>query len=285
MKRKFMSILIVIIILVCLGFTFGFRYLKSPALLEWDYNQKISEVTILMDDPDDPDMVRLRTEYKLEEVVRGTESNYEKLKKIIKWTHGQWEHSGSNRPSRSDPLTILKEASEGERFRCVENGIVVAASARALGMPSRVLCLKRKDVETARSNAGHVVAEVWLDQFDKWVFVDAQFDVIPEVDGVPLNAIELQDAIARNKSGLVIRSSSSGKFQKYCYIKWIGLYLYYFDFSIDQRFFLEKSEKRQGKVMLVPKGAKNPKVFQRKYPIENCTYISNPEAFYPLIEE
>jgi len=237
-----------------------------------------------MDNSDDPNMVKLRTEYKLEEVVAGVEDGYEKLRKIVKWAHDRWKQSGSNRPSRSDPLTILEEASEGERFRCVEYSIVTAASARALGMPSRVLALKRKDVETARSSAGHVVAEVWLKQFNKWVFVDAQFDAIPEVDGVPLNAVEFQDAIARNTPGLVICSSSSG-IHKWYYRKWICPYLYYFDFKIDQRFFLEKSEKKQGRIMLVPKGAKNPKVFQRKYPIENCTYISTLEAFYPLIKE
>ena len=34
-------------------------------------------------------------------------------------------------------------------------------------------------------------------------------------------------------------------------------------------------------IMLVPKGAAKPKVFQRDNPISNCTYISNPKAFYP----
>lgn len=41
----------------------------------------------------------------------------------------------------------------------------------------------------------------------------------------------------------------------------------------------------RGKIMLVPKGAKKPKVFQRKFPIKNCTYISNPKAFYPQMSE
>ena len=284
LRRKFIGVSIIISLLVCLLPLFSCQFFKSPPSLEWDNISKNLDFTILMDSPDDFNMVKLRTEYKLEEVVAGFENDYEKLRKIVKWTHDQWEQSGSNRPSRSDPLTILEEASEGERFRCVEYAIVTAASARALGMPSRVLALKRKDVETAQSNAGHVVAEVWLDQFNKWVFVDTQFDAIPEINGVPLNAVEFQDAIARNTPGLVIQSSSSGTHIWY-YMKWISPYLYYFDFGIDQRFFLEESEKKQGRIMLVPKGAKNPKVFQRKYPIKNCTYISDPEAFYPSIKK
>ena len=284
LRRKFIGISAIISLLLCSILFLDCQFFKSPPLLEWDNNPEDLNLTILMDSPNDSNMIELRTKYKLEEIVAGSKNDYERLRKVVKWTHDQWKQSGSNWPSHSDPLTILKEASEGERFRCVEYAIVVAACARTLGMPSRVLALKRKDVETARSDAGHVVAEVWLNQFNKWVFVDAQFDAIPEVDGVPLNAVEFQDAIARNTPGLVIRSFSTG-YKKWYHKKWISPYLYYFDFKIDQRFFLEKSEKKQGRIMLVPKGAKNPKVFQGKYPIENCTYISAPEAFYPLIKE
>ena len=81
----------------------------------------------------------------------------------------------------------------------MEYAIVTAACARACGFPSRVLALKREDVETAESSAGHVVAEVWLDQFGKWVFVDPQFDVVPELEGIPLNAVEFQEALAAGK--------------------------------------------------------------------------------------
>ncbi len=258
--------------------------LKAISELEWDFEEKVPPLKIIMDDPNGPNMVKLRNRYDLEGLVSGAKDDYEKLRLITGWAQKQWRHTGNNKPSKSDPLTILKEASEGKRFRCVEYAIVVAACARSLGMPSRRLALKRPDVETAKSSAGHVVAEVWLDQFNKWVFVDGQWGAIPEKDGVPLNAVEFQDAIARKTPGLIIRFVSKGKQENY--IKWIVSYLYYFDFHPDQRFYRTKAEKKRisgsnGKIMLVPKGAKKPKVFQRKSPIKNCTYISNPKAFYP----
>ncbi|MFQ6009209.1 MAG: transglutaminase family protein, partial [Candidatus Zixiibacteriota bacterium] len=273
-------------LLMCILLLPGCYLLKSPPTLEWTNSPTELEVSIVMDNPDDSNLVRLRTEYDLLSVVAGAEDDYEVLQRIVAWTHNQWQHSGSNTPSRSDPLTILKEAASGQRFRCVEYAIVTAACARALGMPSRVLALKIRDVETAKSNAGHVVAEVWLDQFDKWVFADAQFDVIPALDGIPLNAVEFQQALERGTPGLTLRTSSSGVYTSmkcWHYKKWVSQYLYYFDFAVDQRFFVPRSERRQGKIMLVPKGAREPKVFQMKYPIENCTYISNPQAFYPTM--
>jgi hypothetical protein len=258
--------------------------LQAIPELEWDFKEKIQPLRIIMDDPNNPNIIKLREKYELERLVSNAEDDYEKLRLVTGWVQKQWKHHGDNTPSRSDPLTILKEASEGKKFRCVEYAIVVAACTRSLGMPSRVLGLKRCDVETAKSGAGHVVAEVWLEQFNKWVFVDGQWGAIPEKDGIPLNAVEFQGAIACESPGLKIRFEQ--KVDRMHYLTWIAPYLYYFDVNLNQRFYDGETEQERisgskGKVMLVPKGADKPKVFQIKYPIKNCTYISNPKTFYP----
>jgi len=103
-----------------------------------------------------------------------------------------------------------------------------------------------------------------------------------------LNAVEFQDAFARNAPGLKIRSSSDINADSY--LGWVARYLYYFDFSIDQHFSAPKTDHaedqryqpQRGAIMLVPKGAKKPALFQRKTPMKNLTYISNPRAFYPV---
>jgi transglutaminase-like putative cysteine protease len=255
--------------------------------LEWDERTEVEPIRISMPGPDEPGLVALRTQYDLDNVVAGASDDYDKLRRVVKWVHDRWSHSGDNTPSKSDPLTILAEAGQGKRFRCVEYSIVVAGCAQALGMPARVLGLKRKDVETARSGAGHVVAEVWLASRGKWVMADGQWDAIPEKDGVPLSAVEFQAAFAAGAGGLRIRSSSSIVAGRY--IAWVVPYLYYFDFNRDQHLFgsrtdhadnTQRYQPQRGKIMLVPKGAAKPKVFQRKTPIGNCTYISSPRAFH-----
>ena len=262
--------------------------LKAVTKLGWDTDEIITPLKIIMDDPNDPNMIKLREKYGLDELISNANDDYERLRLITEWVQKQWKHRGNNKPSRADPLTILKEASEGKRFRCVEYATVVAGCARSLGMPSRVLALKRSDVETAKSSAGHIVAEVWLERFNKWVFVDGQWGVIPEANGVPLNAVEFQDAIACELPGLKIRFTTTKDEKNY--LAWVAPYLYYFDYKLDQRFFNEETEDERitgskGKIMLVPKGANKPKVFQRKYPIKNCTYISNPNTFYPQVNK
>ncbi len=255
-------------------------------VLEWEENQTVAPFRIVIPTQEDPDLTALRTQYDLEKVVAGAADDYEQLQRLVKWAHDRWEHTGDNTPSKSDPLTILAEAAQGRRFRCVEYATVVAGCAQALGMPARALALKRADVETAQAGAGHLVAEVWLKSRNKWVFADGQWDAIPEKDGVPLNAVEFQDAFAHNELGLTIRSMSNT--DRDAYLRWVVPYLYYFDFNLNQDLFgtssspAEKgrSDSARGSIMLVPKGDKNPKVFQRTTPIRNCTYISSPRAFY-----
>jgi predicted Ser/Thr protein kinase/transglutaminase-like putative cysteine protease len=262
------------------------RFDAMRHVLEWDESQTVAPIRMVIPLPDDPHLTALRTQYGLDKVVAGTADDYEQLRRLVKWTHDRWQHVGNNTPSKPDPLTILAEAAQGRQFRCVEYAVVLAGCAQALGIPARTLGLRREDVETAQSGAGHVVAEVWLKSRNKWVFADGQWDAIPEKDGTPLNAVEFQDAFAHNVPGLKIRSSSDSDTRSY--LAWVMPYLYYFDCNLNQGLFGSDTTHGEpgqpapvhGTVMLVPKGAKQPVVFQRTAPIKNCTYISSPRAFY-----
>ncbi|CAA9580427.1 MAG: hypothetical protein AVDCRST_MAG86-2717 [uncultured Truepera sp.] len=88
---------------------------------------------------DAPELHELRERYGLEALVKDSENDLEKVRRLCAWVHLRWQHDGLNEPSSPDPLTILEEAAQGKSFRCVEYGIVVAACTAGLGLPSRVL--------------------------------------------------------------------------------------------------------------------------------------------------
>ena len=223
----------------------------------------------------------LRTQYDLDAIVAGAANDTEKALRMVNWVHKQWQHNGMNEPSSPDALTILAEVKEGKQFRCVEYGIVTTACLNAIGLPARTMGLKMKDVETIESGAGHVLLEVYLPDLQKWVMLDGQFDAMPVLDNVPLNAVEFQKAIANNYDKLEIRSlSGTSKAQ---YVNWVYPYLYYFDVKFDNREGIalkrETIDTKQS-VMLVPAGAKLPKVFQRKYPMEIYKYTHSTADLY-----
>lgn len=195
--------------------------------------------------------------------------------------HDQWRHSGNNVPKKHDAITILEEAQTGKSFRFVEYSIVTTACLNAIGLKSRVLALKTKDVETRKSGAGHVVSEVFLTNLNKWVMIDGQWDAMPVLNNIPLNAVEFQRAIAEKYQQLELRTSSG--VSKRFYIDWIYQYLYYFDIMFDNRQgtdidILKINGKR--KLMLVPLNAKKPIVFQIKHKIDSCVYTHSLNDFY-----
>jgi hypothetical protein len=231
-----------------------------------------------------PDLVTIKSQYHLDSIVDLGESEFDKILYLLNWTNSRWSHNGGNKPSEGNAFTILKEASEGNKFRCVEYGVVLTSVLACFDFKSRTLGLKTRDVETTKYGAGHVVTEVWSNQFNKWFMLDAQFNLVPVLDNVPLNAVEFQDAIIQRKElKLVDLYGEVEKNRKKMYMSFIPHYLYYFDYTFDQRVIEYKKLVRiEDKVnlMLVPLGAKEPKVFQKKWPLTDYEYTSSITDFY-----
>lgn len=268
--------------------------------LQWGTDGVPVSYQLVFNQPDEPGPTELRTKYELEKLVASAPDDTAKLVALTGWAHSRWEHNGSNQPSRPDPLTILKESGEGKRFRCVEYGEVITGAAQALGMPARVLGIKTSDAATRRVGAGHVVAEVWLADRGKWAFADGQFGYVPMLNGVPLNAVEFQRAVAAEEPGLTLASAEGpvSDQARQSYLRWVSPYLYYFDFVFDERQFKDDAAGAAGsagtgstttgsagsygtpnRLELVPKGAPNLTVFQRTMTF-TATYTSDPAVFY-----
>jgi hypothetical protein len=250
------------------------RELLTPLQFE-EESEETPAYSFCWSDPTDPYLTRLRNDYRLGRLADSSASDYETVRVVCAWVRGQWEHNGVNEPAKSDPISILEEAGEGRQFRCVEYAIVLSGALNALGIPSRVLALKTRDVETRPSGAGHVVAEAYLDDIDKWIMVDGQWDVIAASDGTPLNAVELRKALAEGDSLLGVDSFSNTEAGEY--FDWILEYLFYFSVNLDNRVGVETEPDQ---LMLVPIGAKNPTIFQQKYPIRDTDYTHSLDVFY-----
>jgi hypothetical protein len=226
---------------------------------------------------------RLRTENGLLDVVKNAKNDTERALLLMEWTHRQWEHNGSNTPSKPDALTILAEARQGKQFRCVEYGTVLSSTLLSVGIKARQVGLQTKDVEKTRVAAGHVLAEVWLADLGKWAMIDGQFNLMPTLNGVPLNAVELQKAIVQQLPFEFINAAGVAdvKLRKR-YLNFIPHYLYFINTSFDKRTAPEKRLGFDGKnnLMLVPKGSQPPTVFQRKSPMNYLYYTTSIRDFY-----
>jgi hypothetical protein len=209
-------------------------------------------------------------EYDLPERVRGAETELEWLYRISSWVHGLWRHHRSNAPSTNDPAAILEAVQEGERFRCVEYARVIHGALSSLGLQSRIVSLYRASPESTTKS--HVVVEAYLPETGTWVFVDGQWNAIPVLDGEPLNAVELQRAVARNAAGLSFYGQGSMRL----YQRWIDDYLVYLSFNPDSRVGITRF--RSKNIMLVPENLPVPRYAtawhaERNYRLERSTRV------------
>jgi hypothetical protein len=221
----------------------------------------------------------------LENLVAEDNTDFEKIKSVLDWTSKQWAHNGSNTPTKQDALTILKEAHEGKQFRCVEYGIVATTALNSIGIPARTIGLKTRDVEKVRRGAGHVVTEVYSGELNKWIFIDPQFNIIPTLNGNPLNGVEFQKEIYNKNINLKLinKEGELKKVDSENYINWVGKYLFYFDMLFDQQTLDSGNFRRingMTKITLVPLGHKEPRVFQRRYKIDYSHYTHSLNDFY-----
>lgn len=219
----------------------------------------------------------LRVKYKLESIVSYAKDDTEKVLKMLHWVHNRWSHNGINTPPKNDALTILDLAEKGSNFRCVEYGIVLKECLNAIGLKSRTIALKQKNVETIKYGAGHVATEVFLNDLQKWIFVDPQWNAMPMINNIPLNAVEFQKAISKNYSDLLIKPLSEVPKSFFCY--WIFPYLYYFDINFDNTN-MNRQINEKSSLMLLPKGAKEPKVFQIDLELDYLLFTNSLEVFY-----
>ena len=121
-----------------------------------------------------------------------------RVRAMSSWLASSWEHTSSARATQYSPWdaeTILAWGSSqcghsGQRpiAMCVHYGAAFVSFCQAVGIPARCAVL----MGTPNGFDGHFVAEVWFDEYGKWVMVDPNADAICVKDGTPLSMTEIQ---------------------------------------------------------------------------------------------
>ncbi len=86
---------------------------------------------------------------------------------------------------------------------------------------------------------------------------DAQFDVVPTLNNIPLSTYELRNAIASNYATLLCNGTNNNK---KIYISFVSPYLFFFDFKINGSFI--GSYVAAKSLILPPNGVTTPVKFQ-----------------------
>ena len=123
---------------------------------------------------------------------------FTQVRELSSWLASSWEHSGSRRATVYAPWdaeTILawggsQRGHNDERpiAMCVHYAVAFVSACQALRIPARCAVL----MGTPNTYDGHFVAEVWFEEYRKWVMVDPNIDAILFRNGQPLSIEEIQ---------------------------------------------------------------------------------------------
>jgi hypothetical protein len=150
-----------------------------------------------------PRIPRLREEYRLDEVVRGETSEFQKLLKLRHWVHSRWPIDNDQNFS-GDAFAILEKAKAGAGFHCSHSMRVQHAVMTAMGYVVRDLGVDSNHLVFGKSNH-HGVNEVWSNEYAKWVLLDAKYDIHFERAGIPLSALELHEAARADQGKGIVK--------------------------------------------------------------------------------
>jgi hypothetical protein len=163
---------------------------------------------------DEPRLKILRERWRLGHVIEGGKTEFEKILRLKRWVRHQWEN-GWDRGALQyvppwDAMVVLELA--GQKLSlgmCTHYSSTFAQCCLAVGIPARVTII-----------SCHCVAEVWSNEYKKWVMMDPGCDTDDgrkgtrhfERNGIPMSALELHQAYVNDDYDGIVEINDPEKF-------------------------------------------------------------------------
>ncbi len=124
---------------------------------------------------DHPKLKQLRSEFNLDEVVKGAKTEFQQIEKLAIWSSGRWQkgHLKDIYPAW-DALEIMRPHADGTPIGgfCQHYNLVFLQACESFGIPGRAVSISVGDHGPASKGSGHEVVEIWSNEHAKWVYVD-----------------------------------------------------------------------------------------------------------------
>ena len=171
--------------------------LKTAA--KYDNNDKSYIPKFSYQSSDNPNLVRIRKELKLDSIA-GTGSELSKILNLMHWLHYLIPHDGMNgNPEVMNALNMIAVCKkEGRGLNCRGLAMVLNECYLSLGIKSRyVTCLPK---DTADPDC-HVINMVYSNDLEKWIWIDPSFDAyVMNEKGELLGIEEVRERLINGKT-------------------------------------------------------------------------------------
>jgi len=163
-----------------------------------------------------PDLTWLRRTEGLDEVVAGARREFEIITRLAAWTARQWMYGGAGPAVRPNGVQSIADVHQGrgQGRSCGMFCEVFMVACASFGIHTRPLSIGTDVLPSRRRRFWHAVADVWSNDYRKWVFVDGEFACYFEDQrGIPQSIYELQEALLAGRAD-EIRMVFCGEYAK-----------------------------------------------------------------------
>jgi hypothetical protein len=144
------------------------------------------------DRADNPKLKTIREQEGFDRLISGAKDEFEQQVRILDWSQKRLPKFGSPTSKAWAPLDILKAADEGHTFFCNHYSCIFTGAAASMGWVCRTLALHVGNNPHGSGAPEHSVAEIWSNQYRKWVLFDPLYGMHFKKHGIPLNAWEVR---------------------------------------------------------------------------------------------
>lgn len=184
-----------------------------------DLPDKPARPRFVFEDFDHPQLAAMRRHFKLDAVVRGKKHTFEKVRALMSCVAKLWlvrvgGRTPSGRPATGSgnvcPWNTLLTADwmsrdtvqgcPGQRpvAFCVHYGIAMVQCCAALGIYARPVIMEQCHPQ---SPSGHFCCEVWIPEWQRWVYVDPDQDSAYRIGEEYLNLAQIADLSIQDRFG------------------------------------------------------------------------------------
>jgi hypothetical protein len=182
----------------------------------------------VFDSPGHPKLLQLRSEYKLDEVIKGAPTDLERALRLKRWLAARWKFTTPEPETFRDwsAVALFERAKRGKWGWCGQAAMIFQQACMAVGLPARFIEPGREDTP-----ACHFTTEVYLREHGKWAVVDAtplpEYDVYYSVHGVPQSALEMHRRVVGQAMDDVreVHSDRTSKVESQKQIAWCFYYV------------------------------------------------------------
>src|SRR5262245_32153052 len=166
----------------------GFRVEETKAEIPRAVRSRLGFRTLAYEDPR---LAYLREQYQLRKHIESAQDEWSAQLSLKQWV-GQSIPTGAPPVQENTASDLLQHPAQVKTCYCTPYTIPYVESALALGWQARSVGVDRRYAPEGLESAHHGVAEVWSNQFSKWVVIDPQSNLHFEKDGIPLSAWEIR---------------------------------------------------------------------------------------------